>query len=782
MASDDGLLVSLVVGIVVLVLMLILFELFRRLFPRIFKLRENLASYPDDIVTSSGKRIWYPPYPLSGYPLSWIKATWQVKEVEIAKHISVDAVVYLRYLKSQLLLYTVLTVLTFITLMPVYATGTNKNLEVSDPRYIQGVLVLSLSNVAPKDNRLWVTWIVEIFVMIIVYTFYYKDFQRYTFYAQKYLASRAPRAFAVIVYDIPERFRSSDAVFAIFDRIFPGEVASANFVQLAPKLLKKKMAYTAALTKKELAIWKTENSKTHEVPQIKPKAEGGGPCAGKLEPMNAIEYWHGKELELREEVRSDQERCESVAPTALKDVVSPRSEEVQEQNDLMIPTRVAIVLFKTMHTASQAAQTQIWYEPGEFIVKRAPEPAAINWPKLKVSRKLDLPVKMIVSFVIILICVFWGAISVAISALGNLSALSQVNGFSWLEPVLSWPNWLVGLIEGFLPPLLLMVLSKLAPVIFRVLLIQCRYPWLISVEIAVRNYYYFFLFLTSFVFILVSGSILSQLQTLIDNPTATLDILASSIPAQALFFMNLVLQSSFIGFPLLHSQLPRVFLRLLLWLFTWPKTERQLRKLDLGPGHFFLYFKFYALSMLTSLIAIVYSSITPLINLFAAVYFLIAYWVCKYAIAYTHHVPYRAGGLMYRGCFWGLMINLFFKQLCMIGLFSVFKAPAQAALEAIFLLSSIFLAILVHRRFSRLSSQGALMSVFDSYGATIGKEDEIAPRFLDAYTYPGLVPIKDPQNLSGVSDEQIAELGLERFMLPRATDVEDQHDAMAKAQ
>jgi len=760
-----------------LVLMSTLFELFRRWHPRIFRLREYVATHDYGVVTPSGKPIWYPPSAPSSLPLSWIPATWKIREIEIAKHISVDAVVYLRYLRSQLLLFTALTVLTFCTLMPVYATGPNKNREESDPRYIDGVLVLSMSNLDSDSNaKLWVTWIVEVFIMIIVYSFYYSDFQRYSFYAQKDLASRAPKAFAVIIYDVPERLRRSEIIYSIFDRIYPGEVASARILQVVPEALKKKMAYTGALTNRELAIWRTNAASNHEQPTIRPKAEGAGPCGGKGEPRNAVEYWHEQEQQLRTEHEILVKQYAEAAPTVFEDSLNIGAGEKLPTDDTeytSASTRVAIVMFKTLHTASQAAQTQIWYRPGEFIVKRAPEPAAINWPKLMRSKKTDLPAKMIVLGIVVLICLFWGAISVAISALGNLTALSQVSGFQWLEPVLTWPAWLLGLIEGFLPPLLLMILAKLAPVIFRVMLNMCRYLWLMEIEIAVRNYYYLFLFLTSFVFILVSGSILSQLQTLIENPTQILDILATSIPAQALFFLNLVLQSSFIGFPLQHTQLPRVLLRWILLLVVRPKTDRQRQKIDLGPGHFFLYFKFYALSMLTSLIAIVYSSIAPLINLFAAVYFLIAYWVCKHEIAFTHIVPFQSGGLMWRGCFWGLMINLFFKQLCMIGLFSVFKAPVQAALEAIFLLSSIFLAVLVHKRFSRLSRHGALMSVFDSYGSTIGKEDEIAPRYLKAYTYPGLVPIQDPTNLSGVTDAEIAALGFERYMVPRPFDTED---------
>mmetsp|Transcript_8979 Transcript_8979/g.16174 ORF Transcript_8979/g.16174 Transcript_8979/m.16174 type:complete len:785 (-) Transcript_8979:46-2400(-) len=740
--SSAGLLISLVIGIVIFVALILLFELFRKMFPRIFSLRELLSTY-DDVKTNNGKPIWYPPYQVPKYPMGWAVAAYQIKEYEIAKHISVDAAVFLRFLRSQSTLFFVLTIITFAILAPTYATGTNKNLEVTDPSFVNGVLVMSMSNLPRADGRLWVTWLAEIAIMGIIYVFYYTDFKRYTFYAKKYFASRAPQNFSVLILDIPENFRSTEQVYALFDRIFPGEVAYAKFIENAPELVKIKNQYLTALTKKEKAMYQTAHGKTPGMhPTIKPKDPEAGMCGPKLPETSAVEYWYTQEGELWSDVA-----------------------EKQSSGEGLVPTRAAIVMFLNIHTASQAAQTQIWLTPDEFVVERAPEQEALNWPKLKVPRFLDFPMKVVVFIIVILICLFWSAISLAVSALGNLSALSQVSGFSWLEPVLDLPEVVLNFIEGFLPPLLLIVMSKLPPIIFKILVSLCRYPWIAAMEATVRDYWFMFLFFTNFVFILVSGSVLSQLQALIDNPTSILDILATSIPAQSLFFLNYVLQNSFIGFPVLLTQLPRVFLRVLIAMITRPKTEREMRKLDRGPGVIFLYPKFYALSLLVSLVSIVYSSITPLINLFAAVYFAIAYFVCKYNIAYTHYHLWQAGGLLYKGCFAALMVNLFTKQIAMVGLFSVFKAPAQAALEAVFLLSSIFVSILIQRRYARLSRHGSLMTVFDSYGKTIDEDDQIPRRYLGTYVHPGLKPLPTPKDLSGLTEEELQKYDLARFTI-----------------
>ena len=241
------------------------------------------------------------------------------------------------------------------------------------------------------------------------------------------------------------------------------------------------------------------------------------------------------------------------------------------------------------------------------------------------------------------------AIVFAISALGNLQSLSQVSGFSWLTPVLTWPTFLLGLIEGFLPPFLIALLSQLFHILARVFLGQARFYSLARLDNAVRNWYFTFLSATSFWYVLIAGSFLSQIQNLIANPTTSeiFNLLSTSIPQQAAFFLNFILQSIFIGGAMLMLQVPRLIIRALLWVLRRPKTEREIRKLDRGPFTSFLFFKFYATTGLISLITMVYSAISPISALFGAAFFGLNYFISKYNMCYTNWRSFQDGGYMY---------------------------------------------------------------------------------------------------------------------------------------
>ncbi|KAA8495811.1 CSC1-like protein [Porphyridium purpureum] len=751
MVSDEtaGVLFSVGIGVVVTIIFAALFELLRRVLPRVYELRKELQRIR--LKDVNGRVVWAPPeYRLGRWPLSWLWAAHEINEGDIARFVSLDAFVYLRSLRSQFLLFGLSFLLTATVLIPTYATGSRKNRSPVDPLYAEGLNIISMSNLDERDGRLWVTLVIEVILAVLIFFVFYKDYSRYTYYKRKYLASMRPNSFCVLVRCVPEWFKDTNHIFQFFERIFPGEIVYAVHAKYSKQLVSLQLQFNKAVTAKEKFIWQTIKGKPKKVPiEIKvADADSTGLCPQKVSTP-AIDHWYERQGALWSDIHSLQQDTDARA-------------------EIVVPTNFALIVFKTRHAASQIIQSQLWFEAGAFIPERAPEPHAIVWKKLAQSDWSNILFSTIAVVAITCLIIFWSAIALMVSALGNLSSLSMTAAFSWLSVVNTWPTWVVGLIEGFLPPLIMAILSAVFPVIAKVFLSLGRAYDILALERQVRNCLFIFLYITSFWAILVSGSILSQLNAIVStgSVTSTVQLLSQSVPAQAIYFLNYVLQAALIRAPQVLLQEVRLFLRGTLWVLLRPKTERQKRALDRGPHSFFLFWKLYAVGECVALMSLVYGTIAPLMNLFATAYFLVAYYVSKYNLCFTHYRAFQDGGNMFRGHFWCLMTCLFTKQAIMAALFGIFKAPVQAVLEGFLLIFSIMLAIIISDRFDRVAKFGSLVSVYDSYGHTIDKDDEVPLPYVTEYFDPGLRPLKHPKNLSGCSEAEITAAGLLQFIQP----------------
>ncbi|KAA8495251.1 CSC1-like protein [Porphyridium purpureum] len=746
--SGNVLVTTTITGVILVVAFLIVHDVFRRIFKRNYEYRSLLNSYLD-FVDYNGRRVWVPDRTPNKWPLSWIPATYSVEISDIATHVSLDAAVYLQFYKSSARLYLMIAILTCTTLIPAYMTGGYKDLDPDDPAYVDGILITTMTNVDPGSRSvLWLTFLMEVFVMATVYAWYYYDYVKFAWLARRKFARRTPENFAVLVSDIPDEMRSEEALYALFDRLYPGEVAKVYYYTERSYIDRMKIFYRKALEKKERAMYVCVHSAKKLKGQHPTQKIGGNKCKCGCkrkvpkDVVDRIEYW-GEE----------QERLWTYIHEAQRNPAPEKSKD----------TGGAIVIFNSIHTASMAAQTQLWYRKSELGVMRAPQPAAVRWWKFKMPYRAKIPWSITTFFLNVLIIIAYSPISLFVSALSSIPSLVQIPGLEWLSFLLSWPQWILNLIQGLVPPLLLALFSVLISLLQRLIITRGRHFGQQEVEDRLRNYYTAFLFVAHFFYVLIGGSVFDQLSLFFQTGEFDWEQLASVIPAQSIFFMNYVLYNACFSFPYLFSGLVRLMQRwwIIYGLVVLPKTEREWRRVDGGMSSFFLYFKFYGLGMVVNLICIVYSTVAPVINLFAVLYFTLAFWVCKYQMCFTQYNAWSAEGYYFHGVFAFNVVSLFIKQFFMIFLFTLNGAAVQATLEAIFFVSSIAIFTVIRSRFGRISRYGSIASIFDSYGKTIGAEDYLPKRYLKAYIPPSLQRLPDPYDLSGLTAEEAEAHGLD---------------------
>jgi hypothetical protein len=128
-------------------------------------------------------------------------------------------------------------------------------------------------------------------------------------------------------------------------------------------------------------------------------------------------------------------------------------------------------------------------------------------------------------------------------AVGFVSSFSRFDNLAKLVPALEVLQRipLGSLIAGLLPTILVAVLVALVPSILRFLSVFSGSPLISATEREVHTQYFTFQVFNVLIAVTVTGSLISSLRAIIDQPAKALDLLSSKIPSYSTFFINYVM-------------------------------------------------------------------------------------------------------------------------------------------------------------------------------------------------------------------------------------------------
>lgn len=725
MVDNDtlGVITNFGIGAAIFIVVLILFDILRFFFPGLYYYREA-AARDSTWKNYDGTPLFTLPRP-SRKPFAWIPSTLAYSEEKTVATHGLDVAMYLRFLATQAKVFAILTIFTAVVLYPTYITGENRYLPEDNPSRVFGIEIASLSNVADRSNRLWVTLVSEIFVVATICLFLYWDIAKYTAYRRKYRAAPEtnPSNFAIIIMDIPEKSRDVLAVRTLFNDIFPNSVVAVHIVRDAEKLYALKMKYVTAVTKRERAEWdlaqdsarKHPSTSLSEVTPADPDltdAEGGA-------EIDPVDRWRNEEIKLRKEVEEKEDCINSFAPV----------------------TSAAIVVFNSMRIATYAATAPIWPNSSEWKISRAPEPRGVNWNRLDIS-KWTSRIRAYVSFAALTaLAAFWTVPSGFIQALSNFEGLA--GRYSFLADFEKYNPGFVDFLEGILPPLLLFLALLLVPLVMRFVISFERIYSRPLVESKIRNYLFLFYVMSNFVYVILIGSVLKKFREIVENPAEIVSFLSTSVPGQATFLMKYVIINAFLGSALGMLNIGRLLIRPFTMWNT--RTAREKRR---GDGVFAQYpfAKLYAICTMISLISYVYSTIAPVICAVACMYYCIAYLCTKHLLLYSHRPLFEGGGYLFRDAWSGLLIGLYVHQVSMIGIFSLKRAAAQAGLAILSLVFSVWFTLYCRQSFMFRAKHGCLVNQCRTDEGSI-RDDSAPTEFADMYIHPGMRSLQELQEL-----------------------------------
>ncbi|KAF9070665.1 hypothetical protein BDP27DRAFT_1391889 [Rhodocollybia butyracea] len=661
----------------------------------------------------------------------WILPTIRISEFTVLQIVGLDAAVLLNFFKMAFYLFSVCSFFAITALMPLNWKHNKKLGDDDDGNESDGdwdTLFVSYSFEPSKNSTLpmddsWLGLISDantylsvhliftyLFTGLALY-FIYKNYRRFIRSRQLFsleLVHSIP-ARTVMVTNLPQHLRGERPLAEYFESMSMSveSVSVVREVGSLEKLLRKR---TKALLDLENA-WAAYvgNPSTVEeydpennavINLIEPDVESG-PTARLVVPhrqrptirpgwfkprVDALEYLEKQFSEIDEIVKR------------------------RRRTGKFKATKTAFVTFEKMSSAQIALQTAHAPSPFQCITYASPEPRDIIWANMTPSDHSLRIRDVLILAAIALLFFFW---VIPIAALASLLSYEEIKKtLPWLASLIDKNDKVQALVQNSLPSVAMITLNALLPFALEGLTYLQGYRARSWIEYSLmKKYYLFLLFNVVFIF-LVATTYWQLVRDLANFPAKIPEKLAKALQSGRArnFFLSYAILQGLGIMPLQLLNLGVIIPRVMMRMFV-TRTPRDFAELNAPP--MINYGVVYPQAILMFTITILYSVVQPLIVIFGAIYFGVAYVVYKYKLLFVFYKPYESQGqawpLTYVRLVWGVLIFLIF----MTGFFLLSQSFVLFSLLLPLLPATLILSWWLHRTLTPLSGYVNLSSVFE---------------------------------------------------------------------
>lgn len=493
---------------------------------------------------------------------------------------------------------------------------------------------------------------------------------------------------SVIVEHIPESHRRDRELYEFFDAVFPNQVKRAEVLlncSILTKLIKVRQSYIvkyedfyAQQFHEKQAYWRgTENPPSEEDtgtcdylccgcfgndPPKKPQEPKirvdkrkwrGKWCCGKR-MVKALPYYLSEIKRLNREIEKEHLRIveqkqkledkdgggrlfKSTIAHGIKFATGVKSSELTCQT--------GFVEFKSLTAKQSALQCNLTGITNSMETISAPDPRDVAWNNATVEADTIRVKKMQCDALLFTGTLFWSVVVTAITSFSNLDRLGGV-----------FPAWMIpregtfwyGLIQGYLPVVLLELLMFFLPIVLRMIgTIYIRFKTKSETDRFVFRWHFGYR-VANLAIIIVKNQIFETFTELRTNPTVAIETLAGGLSLSSQFFLNNMIVATGTECLWELAQMPQMIRYFLMHKFikVEAKSRRYLDKLE-KPGSF-QWGHVVPQFIFAFLIASVYAVSVPIVVGVCSAYFYIATKVYTHQALLVYSQPYEGGGkLMY---------------------------------------------------------------------------------------------------------------------------------------
>jgi hypothetical protein len=676
--SLSGMVSTLVPVLVISAVYFVIFLFFRRSQRRFYAPRTYLGSLREHERSPAMPDGWF----------AWAKAFWKLPDTYALQHQSLDAFLFLRFLKICTAICFVSLCITWPILFPINATGGggNKQLEI---------LSYSNINIDTQVNRLYahtfVAWAIYGFIMYMITReciFFISLRQAFLLTPQyaKRISSRT-----VLFTVVPDEYLDEARIRTIFADAVK-HVWIAGQTKPLDEMVAERDDVAMKLEKAEIKLIKTINKerikslkKSGETPSSAANGDSNGEMGDlaarwitpKQRPTHRLGWkgLFGKKVDTIEWSRAE---LQTLVPKVESAQAEYRAGKFEKVNAIFVEFHTqsdaqAAYQSLTHHHALHMAPKYIGVRPEEVVWKSL----SIPWWQLIIRRYA------VYAFIAVLI-IFWAIPVGIVGLIAQVNTLKALPGLTWIGDI---PSVILGVVSGLLPSVALAILMSLVPVIMRLCAKLSGATSLAQVELFTQSSYFFFQVVQVFLIRTFTDTASTALVKIVQNPSQVFNVLSTALPTSSNFYISyFIVQGLTIATSVL-TQVVGFFVFKILYKFL-ASTPRA------------MYIKWTTLSAISwgsvmpvftniAVISVTYAVIAP-IMLFWATIGLGLFWLAyRYNILFVTDTTVDTRGLFYPRGLKQLFFGIYLAEVCMIGMFAISKAVGPAILMAVFLIFTI---------------------------------------------------------------------------------------------
>lgn len=674
--SLSGLVSTLVPTLVVAGIYFVIFLILRRNQKRWYSPRSYIGSLRETERTPA----------LPGGFLNWVGRFWKIPDTWALQTQSLDAFLFLRYIRMTVLISFVGCCISWPILFPINATGGGSSQQLD---------ILSYSNVnrETQSNRYYahalVAWAFLGFVMYLIMRecIYYINL-RQAFLISPYYSNRVSSR-TVLFTSVPAPLLDERKLRKIFGPSVL-HVWITGDVDKIDELVKDRDKNAMKLEKAEVKLIKLANKE-----RIKAAKKGGAPQEEQDAPRPVFDAESG-DIAARW-VAPKKRPSHRTGPLGLVgkkvDTIDfcrtelarliPETEAAQAEYRAGSYKKIPAVFveFKTQAEAETAYQVLAHHQS----LQMAPRyigitPNDVVWSSLaipwwqKVVRRYA-----VVAFIAVMI-IFWAVPVAVVGIISNISYLQKE--FTWLAWLGSIPTVIYGVIQSLLPSVALSILMSLVPVVMRLCAKLSGEPSYSRVELFTQNAYFVFQVVQVFLITTFSSAATAVVPQIIQDPTSVTTLLAENLPKASNFYISYFLVQGLSVAASIISQAVGFVIFTLMYKFL-TGTPRG------------LYTKWAKLSAISwgstmpvysciTVIAITYASIAPLCLGFSTIGMSLFYFAWRYNVLFVTDTGIDTRGLIYPRAIKQMFTGIYLSELCLIGLLGASVAVGPLILMIVF--------------------------------------------------------------------------------------------------
>ncbi|KAI7229425.1 DUF221-domain-containing protein [Hortaea werneckii] len=610
----------------------------------------------------------------------WFHDFRQLTDTFVLQHNSLEAFLYLRYLRSIVWICLIGCLLTWPILFPINANGGGTASQLDR---------ISFSNVT-KNHLLWahvaIAWVFFLGIMVFLawerlrligirQAYFLDNDYASRLSARTVLWLNAPRE-ACQQENMKEYFgEDAEKLWAVRDLgDLDGLIAQRNGT-----------AYSLERAEMDLVIMAVQLQKMQgSTPAgLNGQAEGQQAVPTAKRPTKREPPLVGKKVDILDKTRKKIGDLNKAIETHR----SAPSRNVPEQS-------AVFVSFNSQPAAHRAYQ-QISFQPRLPVQDRflAPQPKEVLWKNVVMPKAERLSKGSMALAFVIVFTIFFSIPTGLIGTISNVKYLAD--RVSWLAWIDNLPPWALGLLTGLLPPFLVSWFVSYVPKLFRHVAKLSGEPTTSQAELKTQAWYFAFQVVQIFLVTTFSSGAAAVATQIAKDPKSTPDLLAESLPKASNFYLTYFLLQ---GLTKASDDLLN-YSDLFTYLFYekfWNKTPREHfnTHADMKGTPWASWFpKFTNLFV----IAIVYACIAPLVLGFATVGIFIYSLSYRYNLLYVCQSKVDTKGEAYKRALQQVPTGIYLAELCLIGLMGARKAAIQTTLMIVLLVLTAVINLILDR-------------------------------------------------------------------------------------